>query len=162
MAYLFKNWKMIILSAVFLMVFTFAYKKGAYDQNQIWVIKHLAHISETAKNTLLSSEAARKKEQNYALSLARIDREGLDKIREMKNETANTITALKLDHIRLSVLVKNNQARDCTTQTSSGLDYGEARAELSDEAFKFLAGEAERADKIVVQLQACQKVISLG
>lgn len=162
MAYLFKNWKIITLCITFLMAAIFAYKKGAYDQNQVWVIKNLMHINEVTKNTVLVSEAARKEEQKYALSLARIDQDGIDKIRKIQNETANTISALKRDHVRLSVLVKNNQGRDCTTRSSARLDYRDARAELSDEAFEFLAGEAERADRIVVQLQACQKIISLG
>jgi len=45
------------------------------------------------------------------------------------------------------------------TVASSGVGNGEAGAELSREATQFLLDEANRADKIVKQLTACQAVV---
>lgn len=158
---LLKYWKPLVVVVILLLVGGVAYYKGSNDKNQEWSIKDLERISQETKNALLASEAAREKEREYANNLAKIDQEGLDQIRKVNNEASNTIAALKRDNVRLSVSIKNNSNRACTEGTSTSLDNGETRAELSEEAFEFLAGEASRADRAVVQLSACQKIIEL-
>ena len=162
MSFLIKHWKSLVVAAILLLVGGTAYLKGSHDKNQEWSIKELERISQEAKNAVLASEAARKKEKEYSEKLSRIDHEGQEQIRKVNNEANSTIAALKRDNVSLRIAVKNSNSGTCSEGQASGLDNGETRAELSDEAFEFLAGEASRADKITVQLGACQKVIDLN
>lgn len=162
MSFLLKYWKPIAVIAILILIAVVSYQKGSNDKNQEWAIKDLERISQETKSALLVSEANSKKEREYANNLARIDQEGLDKIRKVNNEASNAIAALKRDNVRLSVGIKNNSNRACSEGTSTSLDNGETRAELSDEAFEFLAGEASRANRITVQLTACQKAIEVN
>lgn len=161
MTALLKYWKPLVVTAILFLIVGATYYKGSHDKNQEWIIKDLERISQETKNILLASETARKKEREYADNLARIDQEGQDKLRRVNNEASNTIAALKRDNVSLRIAVKNNHSGTCSEEQASSLDNGETRAELSDEAFEFLAGEAIRADRAVAQLTACQKIIDL-
>lgn len=61
---------------------------------------------------------------------------------------------------RLSIELANTAQRadSCDSKTTTPVSGSNAttRAELSDAAAKFLIGEAQRADRIVLQLTACQ------
>lgn len=164
---LLKSWRSILIAlfavlGLCLVTYLIGYSNGNMSGKTNVQLKWDREKSVQLEANLKSSEEARKKEQAYTEKIAQIDKEGLDKIKELQHEKDRIIDTLKRDNVRLSIAIKTNSTSGATQKDSTAsVDHAETRAELSDEAFKFLAGEAERADKITVQLGACQRVVKL-
>jgi hypothetical protein len=92
------------------------------------------------------------------LALSQIDQTYQDKLHEQDALHARDLAAVRTGALRL-----RDRAAKCPVEVQSGASTGsgdgEAGAELSVAATEFLLGEADRADRLVHQLDACQAVV---
>lgn len=112
-----------------------------------------------ARNSELSASTTLEIAEAYAKAEA----EYLRGLKDAEGKTQTVIDSLRAANNRLSISVKTRKPDNCSDSTSGGTttpygDYEVTRGELSEEASRFLIGEANRADAIVKQLVACQSV----
>lgn len=103
--------------------------------------------------------------QALADAINKADSEYQRGLEDGKKEPAAIIAEYAAANKRLSIDLKRAKGIRCNptdagdNSTTDG-GYVTERAELSDEASGFLIGEAQRADKVVKQLTACQAVVN--
>lgn len=115
--------------------------------------------AEAAEAVAEAEKSARDAEQAHAQDIAQIDKTYTEKLKNERNRNAAVIADMRRGALRLL------DRFTCTgsvseTGTSTGVGDGKAGAGLQLEDAEFFVSEAGRADRVVVQLQACQQVLA--
>lgn len=105
----------------------------------------------------------RELEAAYVKEIAALDKRYQEKLKDAEKKSTNTIAALRIGTIQLR---KRFQCPDVNSRLpednrNAGLDHGKTESGLRREDAEFLISEADRADKIVIQLQTCQQIIDV-
>lgn len=165
------NWLMLLLTTSILLAFYAAYDYGKWVTKVTLTVEHQKVIAKYEAEKLanlnkilqLNNEATKlttEFTQKMTDALVAIDANYQKELENAKKQPQAIIDEYAAANKRLSVDLKRSRTRsDCTVDSSSSstsISDGIERAELSDDAASFFIGEANRADKIVLQLTACQ------
>ena len=139
------------------------YNAGRKAERAEWEAREAKINAETALKIEAANQAVRAEEQAKAKKLVEISGTLQGKLKEKDHALTVALNAVRAGTVRLSIPVAACAQAGGDPESSAaagpgGRDGG-ARAELSDEATRFLTGEASRADKIVEQLISCQAVV---
>ena len=93
--------------------------------------------------------------------IAELDKHYLEKLKNVEKKNVDTIAALHNGTLQLR---ERFQCQDTSGQlpegsSSSGMGNEETRSGLRSEDAEFLVSEADRADRVAIQLQACQETL---
>jgi prophage endopeptidase len=103
-------------------------------------------------------------ERKDAAKMAEIDQHYQKELQYEKAKHRRTLAERDTARRRLYIGIKptfRDRDRLSSTTPTPGSNHDPQRAELSATAARFLVGEAHRADQIVRQLTACQRVIEV-
>ena len=140
------------------------YLKGSHDGKvqieALWQTREAAINAQAANK--ISEAAARVAaiEHAHADEINAVDTKYQTKLREKENALALALNAAKYSGLYAHTTcpaVSGNPTGGPVAP--SGIGDGSPRVKLPDEDARFLLSEADRADKIVEQLTACQAVI---
>lgn len=108
-------------------------------------------------------ETIRQQEMDMELAVAAIDEKYQRELTDAKKRTDGFIDDVMSGRLRLwdkgARCGKPAVHFDPTATVPTSVGDGETGAELSEELERFLELEAARADKVVIQLTACQEII---
>lgn len=142
------------------------YAWGRYDGHEIEAAKYerlnTARAIAQAQDTARWAKWAREAQTRHASELNQASTAYQGDLRRIEDEKASVLADLAAHKRRLSIPARCPGAIAGgvpATDAGTGGRDAEPRAELSDAAAQFLVAEATRADKIVAQLTAAQKVI---
>lgn len=124
-----------------------------------WQKREIAINAESEKTLAKANARALAAERKSADDVAAISKAYQAKLLEKDHERNRAIASA-----RASGLFVNTKRPNCgnavpASGTGTGGRDGETRSELSDETAEYLIAEANRADKIVDQLTACQAIV---
>lgn len=108
-----------------------------------------------------ANSGARKKEQQHMDDIAAIDQKYLRSLENVKAENDKIIASLKSG----TLSVRNNRTAVCAAipagqaSASASVDNGASTSQLSESGAEFLLRLGGEADKVVVQLTACQAIL---
>jgi prophage endopeptidase len=115
-----------------------------------------AHIQIEAEHKVIDVE------RKETAKMAEIDQHYQKELQYEKAKRLRTLAELATARRRLYIGIKptfGNRYRLSSASSTPGIHYDQTKAELSATAAQFLVGEANRADQIVRQLSACQRVV---
>lgn len=141
------------------------YNKGEIHERALWTAKQAIETQRAQSEIIALQTKYAKLEASKESEEAAIASQYQEGLKNVKEENARVIAGINSHAIRLrdnyAVAVPAcNSASPQAIATDSG-DHDTGNGVLSDEASRFLLGEAEHADEVVLELQACQaKVIS--
>ncbi len=150
--------KLIAASIEVLLILSIGVVVGWWVTSDYYQDKANKLALENSQKIIAEQERVREVEQQLIEYSAQIDQQFLKDKMELENETNKRIDAIRRGSVRVSVPVKNCGSTG-EAGTGTGGSGAETRAELSDESFKFLIGEARHADEITLQLGACQDIL---
>ena len=141
-----------------------AYSAGQQAERAAWQSLESAKLLAANKRirALEAERAAR--EAAHADALAAIDREKSKEVANVEARKERFVSDVVAGRIRLF----DPGARSCprgggdegaAPRAGAGVGDGEGGGELSGPLAQFLIGEAARADKVVVRLSACQRIL---
>lgn len=124
-----------------------------------WQRRELDINAESEKTLAKANARALAAEQKSAGDMAAISKAYQEKLLEKDHEKDRAIASARASGLFIRTKRANcGNAVPAAGAASSGRD-GETRSELSDEASEYFIAEANRADKIVDQLTACQSIV---
>ena len=143
-----------------------AYLAGRADGRKLegaaWQKREAEINAETATKIQVANEAVRAEEHAKAAKFVEISTGLQGKLKEKDHALNIALDSVRSGAIRLSVPATcpppGGNTEGGTTASAGGRD-ATTRAELSEQAARFLTSEASRADKIVEQLTACQAIV---
>lgn len=150
----------LAVSAVLLVLFL-AYRHGVNTTDTAWQAKWDKQAAQLATARADAERLARQAERDSAQAMATIDNAYQQGKADAKAEYDRVIADLRAGNVRLRERFKCPAANDLPGAGTStgGSDAAEARGLQRDDA-EFLIREAERADAVVRQLQACQAIVN--
>lgn len=99
-------------------------------------------------------------EKRYETQLAAASMEYQQELRRLSNDNEKLLADIAAGRRRLSVPIARGACLPVPAASQvAGKPDGEARAELSEQASRFLISEATRANKVVAQLTAVQTAL---
>ena len=114
--------------------------------------------TEAAEKAAKAEKSAREAEQTHAQAIAQIDKNYTEKLQNERNRNAAVIADLRRGALQLQ---DRFTCASGVTDTVGATGVGDAKAgaglQLADA--EFLVSEAGRADRVVMQLQACQDIV---
>ncbi len=137
------------------------YRLGGDSVRAEYAARDLAAVTEAAKETKRIQDEYRAKEQASAVALAAVSTDYQKRLTDAQAKTALALNAIRSGSVRL----RDPGAQACSggaseaAATAAGRD-GATAGGLSGAASEFLLSEAARADSVVLQLTACQGVVT--
>jgi hypothetical protein len=130
-----------------------------------WGLTHGYYRSVLAENALALSQAQQRADSLalFAQTQSTLVINQIDATYQEKLHEQDALHARDLADVRSGALRLRDSGAKCPAQVSAApgasVGDGQAGAELSAAATEFLLSEAERADRVAIQLGACQQVI---
>jgi hypothetical protein len=136
---------------------------GHTAERVAWQAKEVAEVTAANAKITQLEDAARVAEQAHVTAVAAISTTYEGKLQNAKAQAAADVAAVRARTIVLhdpgAISACPGGSGSPETAAGAGGRDGAAGRQLSDDAAQFLLGEANRADAIVEQLNACQAVI---
>lgn len=124
-----------------------------------WQKREIEINAESAKQLSAANARVLAAERKNAGDMAAISSAYQEKLLEKDHEKDRAIASARANGLYVATKRPScGNAVSATGPAPSGRD-GDSRSELSDEASTYFISEANRADKIVEQLQACQAIV---
>lgn len=118
--------------------------------------------AEAAETAAKAEKSAREAEQAHAQDIAQIDKTYTEKLRHVQQKNKADLAALRSGALQLHNRFICPNAGGVVSETGTGTSMGDGtgRGGLRTEDAEFLVSESDRADEIVIRLQACQQLLS--
>lgn len=146
--------------AIVLLVLFLAYRHGVTTTDTAWQSRWDQQAAELANARTEAERLARQAERDSAQAMAAIDNAYQQGQADAKAESDRVIADLRAGNVRLRKRFTCPAASDLPAAgTSTGSSDAAQTGGLQRDDAEFLVREAERADEVVRQLQACQAIV---
>lgn len=104
----------------------------------------------------------RQQEQDHAKDVSNIDKTNAEKLRHVQQKNKSDLAALRSGALQLHNRFICPDAGGVVSETGTNTSVGDgtSRSGLRTEDAEFFIAESDRADEIVIKLQACQQLLS--
>jgi len=138
---------------------------GQTSETVLWQATQNKELAEANAQILKLNNDARATEQKHAIELAAVAAEDEKENADVINKKDGLIAKLRAGTVQLrdpyaTSCVQTGTSGASPATASAGGSDGAATGQLSEQFAEFLVNQDTRADQVVVELQACQKVVA--
>lgn len=156
MLFLVRYWKVLVAVAAGAWLYSVGLSSGRTEVQHRWDLYKLDVAAETIKQ----QADFRRREHQLQLKVWEVGDELDRKLRAVRSEADTVLADVRNDNLQL-----RDKFRGCTRRVSEArsptpVDDGTGNSGLSDEDQRVVIRLAERADKTVAKLTACQKYVT--